>query len=115
MLSPTEQVAAAEDLIARALKDVHEANEDYIEACKLLAKAKLNLARSTPHPWYGQSVYRIMGGAGLRHRVEHGVVSFKEYDTPDCGNSHIAPGTYYVLVDGKSAHWLNNDWELDLL
>ena len=102
-------------LVERALKHVHAANEDYIQACKVLARAKLEAARATPHPWLGMQVYRFMGGTGIRNRIEHGLVCFKDFQTPDYGNPHIAPGSYFVLVDNKTAHLLNNNWELDLL
>lgn len=108
-------VQMAEEAVQFALKAVHDANLNYITACTLLGKAKIEAARKQPHPWLGLNVYRIMGGEGLRNRIEHGTVCFKDIQTPDYGNPHIAPGSYYVLVDGKSAHLLNKDWELDLL
>jgi hypothetical protein len=98
-----------------ALKRVSDANSEYIEACRELSYAKINHARDNPHPWMGQTVTRIQKGAGLHNRAETGVVCFKEYSTPDYGNSHIEPGKYYVLVDGKTAHWLDESWQLDLL
>lgn len=98
-----------------ALKDVDAANHRYVAALKILASAKLEAARNEGHPWLGMQVYRIMGGGPIRTRAEHGIVCFKDFETPDYGNAHIMPGTYYVLVDGKSAHMLNKDWELDLL
>jgi hypothetical protein len=115
MPSPTENVARAEQEVELALMEVHSANERYIKACSALGKAKLELARSTPHPWLGQQVYRIMGGGNIRTRAEHGIVHFKDFHCPDYGNPHIKPGSYYVLVDGKSAHALTKEWELDLL
>jgi hypothetical protein len=107
------QIATEE--VERALNVVHEANQQYIQACKMLARVKMEMARSTPHPWAGLTVYRIMTGAGIRSRIEHGKVVFKDIKDPDYGNAHIAPGSYYVLVDGKSAHMLTKEWELDLL
>lgn len=110
-----ETVAAAEVAADEALRLVHEANENYIAACKALAVAKLERARFNPHPWMGQAVYRIMGGEHLRNRLERGTVQFKEFNTPDYGNPHIPPGSYYVLVDKKHAKWLDKSWELELL
>jgi hypothetical protein len=112
---PERSIEIAEARVEVALKQVHEANERYIEACRILATAKVEAARLKPHPWHNMSVYRIMGGTGIKPRMEHGVVSFKDLSSPDYGNPHIAPGSYYVLVDGKSAHSLNKDWEIDLL
>jgi hypothetical protein len=109
------RLAEARAAVEAALKLVHDANDAYIQACRELADAKLDEARQKPHPWLGMSVYRVMKGEKVRHREEHGVVCFKEYTDPDYGNSHIQPGMYYVLVDGKSAHWLDDSWLLDLL
>jgi hypothetical protein len=114
-LEAPDKVTLARAAVEAALKLVHDANEAYIKACKDLADAKLDLAREKAHPWAGMSVYRIMKGERTKHREERGVVCFKEYTDPDYGNSHISPGTYYVLVDGKSAHWLDDSWMLDLL
>jgi len=108
-------VQTAIEAVELALRRLHEANQYYIQACRVLGRAKIAAARNNPHPWLGQQVYRIMGGEHIRNRIERGVVCFKEVETPDYGNPHIAPGTYYVLVGNKSAHLLNNDWELDLL
>ena len=112
---PEWSVRMATTRVEVALKRVHEANERYIQACRELAHAKIEVARAKPHPWHNMTVYRIMGGTGIRSRAEYGIVSFKDLSSPDYGNPHIAPGSYYVLVDGKSAHLLNNDWQFDLL
>lgn len=109
------RVKEAEDAVVAALERVHQANEDYLAACRALAEAKLDRARFNPHPWMGQAVYRIMGGEHLRNRLERGIVQFKEFNTPDYGNPHIPPGSYYVLVDKKHAKWLDKSWELELL
>jgi len=110
-----DRLAEAKAAVEAALKLVHDANDTYIQACRELAEAKLDTARQKPHPWLGMSVYRVMKGERTKHRAEHGVVCFKEYTDPDYGNSHIQPGMHYVLVDGKSAHWLDDSWMLDLL
>jgi hypothetical protein len=112
---PVENLKVCEQLVERAIEAVHLANQEYIKACKDLGYAKVALARANPHEWYGMNVYRIMGGEHIRNRIERGVVCFKDFETLDYGNPHIAPGSYYVLVDGKTAHMLNNDWQLDLL
>jgi hypothetical protein len=113
--NPRLSIKACEALVALALEEVEHANRRYVKALKNLSDAKMDMARSNPHEWFGMQVYRIMGGGQLRTRAEHGIVSFKDYQTPDYGNSHISPGSYYVLVDGKSAHALTKEWELDLL
>lgn len=110
-----DRLEAAKAAVDATLKLVHDANDAYIAACRELADAKLDQARQKPHPWLGMSVYRIMKGDRTKHRQENGVVCFKEYTDPDYGNSHIQPGQCYVLVDGKSAHWLDETWQLDLL
>jgi len=110
-----DPLAGEKARVKLALKRVADANAAYIDACKALAYARIEQARNNPHPWMGQTVTRIQKGAGLHNRAETGVVCFKEYSTPDYGNSHIEPGKYYVLVDGKTAHWLDESWQLDLL
>jgi hypothetical protein len=108
-------MAVAQALVEDALKAVTEANARYIDACKELADARLDHARENPHPWAGMHVYKVMKGDKTRTRAVYGVVVFKERNDPDYGNSHIMPGSYYVLVDNKSAHWLDDTWQLDLL
>lgn len=114
-MEPLDRVEEAKAAVAAALKLVHDANAAYIQACRDLAEAKIDVSRQKPHPLLGQHVYRVMKGEKTKHRAEHGVVCFKEYSDPDYGNSHIQPGMYYVLVDGNSAHWLDDSWLLDLL
>ncbi len=109
------RVRMAEEAVEHFKALVHDANENYIAACRRLSEAKLERARSQPHPWLGHMVYRIMGGEHLRNRIERGTVQFKEFNTPDYGNPHIPPGSYYVLVDKKHAKWLDKSWELELL
>jgi hypothetical protein len=112
-------VAVATENVEKALRAVQDANDRYKQACTDLGHAKINLARSERHPWFGQQVYRIMGGGTLRTRAEHGVVCFRDVMTPDYGNAHIPVGSYYVLVGETStrpsAHALTKEWELDLL
>ena len=111
-LPTIEEAKAAVDAAAEA---VHAANLEYIKACKLLAQAKLEQARSEPHPWFNMPVYRIMGGGALKHRKEHGRVCFKDFGDDDYGNPHIPHGAYYVLTDSKQAAWLDNSWLVELL
>lgn len=115
MSDATDPVRVAEAEVERALKHLTEANAQYIKAQRRLFVAKLERARDNPHPWFKMAVYRVIKVEGLRNRIEHGVVYFKDQDTPDYGNPHIPVGSYYVLVDGSKAKTLSADWELELL
>jgi len=114
-MAHADRIAEAKARVESTLKAVAVANDAYNEACRNLAAVKLAVARETPHPWMGMQVYRVMKGEKVKHRIENGVVCFKGYDTPNYGNPHIQPGSYYVLVNNKTAHWLDNSWQLDLL
>lgn len=110
----TYTIQEAQAMVDLALKQVKEANDYYITACKHLADAKLEAKRAEGHPWLGLRVYRVMGGADTTKRLEHGTVCFKEYTDPDYGNGHIAPGTFYVLTDAKEAKFLEPNWMVEL-
>jgi hypothetical protein len=112
---PEKNLRIANAQVANALKQVADANAGYVEALHRASEARVELARIKGHPWLGLQVYRIMGAEGLRGRIEHGTVCFKEYGDDDFGNPHLSAGSYYVLVKGKTAHALDNSWELDLL
>ena len=108
-------IEEAEAAVKKALADVHDANQAYIKACKALSRAQIDAARENPHPWLGMTVYRVMGGGELKRRLEHGVVRFKDTGEDDFGNPHIPFGSYYVLVGGNAAKWLDETWNLELL
>jgi len=108
-------VKAAEEAVSDALMHLQVANAKHRRAVKRLVKATIDYARANPHPWMGMNVYRIQKAEGLKRRYETGVVCFKDFDTPDYENPHIGVGKYFVLVGGKSAHWLDeNNWHIEI-
>jgi hypothetical protein len=109
------KVIEAEYHVETAKRRLETAQANYLRATKRLTIAQVADARANPHEWLGMSVYRIMTAIKGRSRIERGTVQFKDFDTPDYGNPHIAIGHYYVLTEKQTAHQLDQTWLLELL
>lgn len=108
------RLVEAHKQLAICIKEVNSANKRYKEACTKLGHLKVDIARERGHPWLGFHVWRVVESLG-RKKLEKGLVSFKDFGTPDYGNTHIPIGRYFVLTDKGYAKWLDESWQLELI